>query len=146
MQFYLINCAAKHYFPHHSQHLRLFSHIASPLFSPSLHASLFPIICPSGLSVGGLFFQPWLLCQRGRFGPWSRWILPSALLQTQWCGAPWQRRDCSAGRSDGDSETSLMSLQRGQSGHVGRAEQTNLSSSLTQQEVGIDTCTPTHWP
>ena len=33
-----------------------FSHVASPLLSPSLHASLFPIICSSGLSVEGVVF------------------------------------------------------------------------------------------
>lgn len=42
----------------------------------------------------------------------------------------------SAGCSDGDSKTLLMSLLRGQGGHVGRAEQTKLSPTLSQQKSG----------
>lgn len=118
------------------------SHIASLFFLlPFMHLS-FLLSIHLG-SASGEFSQPGLFCQRGRFGPGSGWMLPPAL-QTSRCGAAWQCRACSAGRSDGDSKTPLMSLQRGQDGHAGRAEQTNLSSSLTQQEVGIHMHIHTH--
>lgn len=116
----------------------------SEAFPAFLLCPPFPISVHLG-TVSGEFYQPGLFCQRGQFGPGSWWMLPPDLLQTSRCGVAWQRRACSAGRSDRDSKTPLMSLQRGQGGHVGRAEQTKLSSSLTQQEEAY-TCTHTHLP
>lgn len=113
------------------------------IISPSFHTSLFPIIRPSGLSVGGIFPVRVIL------PAWPVWHeeladaatgLPADDLR---CSVAWQRRACLAGCSSGDSKTSLMSFRRGQGGHVGRAQQTKLSSSLTQQEVGINMRTHT---
>lgn len=104
-----------------------------PLLCPSLSlpASLSPIIHPAGLRVRVFFF----------FFP-LRVILPAWLVwRVELVDAADTLVRCgmarSAGRSDGDSKTLLLSLLRGQCGHAGRAAQTKLFPTLTQQKVGV---------
>lgn len=135
MQFYLINCAAKHYFPHHSlQLLRVFSHTAS-LFSlpPFMHLS-FPLSVHLGSVSGELFSSQ----------GYSASVATLARRVGGRCHRPRCRLRCAVRHGSAEpvqlaapTETQrlLSCPSRGVRADM-LAEPSKHSSSLTQQEVG----------